>query len=205
MLACKDYQKEEIYKLVNISGCISEKLNNTVFVNEYLNLISSQNDYEYDIETKSHVIKNCHINCDGCTAKSNGDNKQNWTKCRNNYHCLQKGNCIDKCSENYFSKDKIYYECNESCKTCENNAKSCTCCIEGKYVNKSALKCEKCSPYCQTWSDGEANETQNCLNCNETSNYSILFNNNCLDNCPENLILYDNKCLDKCPNKMVVI
>ena len=200
---CKDYKQEGIYKLVNTTGCIKEKLNNTIFVNEYLNLITCHNDYKYDNESQSCVIKNCHSNCEGCYATSNGDNEQNCIKCKNINHYLENGNCVKKCSENYFSKEQNCYECDESCKTCENEAKSCTSCIEGKFLNKDASKCEKCSEYCLECFARESNESQNCKSCNETSNYTILFNNNCLDKCPENMTLYNKTCYDKCPGKLV--
>ena len=201
---CKDYKQEGIYKLVNTTGCIKEKLNNTIFINEYLNLITCHNDYKYDNESGLCVLKNCHSNCQGCYANSNGDNEQNCIKCKNIYHFLEKGNCVNKCSENYFSKEQKCYECDESCKTCENEAKKCTSCIEGKFLNKGNSKCEKCSEYCLECFARESNESQNCKNCNETSNYTILFNNNCLDKCPKNMSLYNKTCYDKCPGKLVL-
>ena len=79
---CKDFETEGIFKLINTTGCLREKIENSHYVNEYLNLIACNEYYKYDNNSKSCVPFKCHANCDLCREFSNMDDNQKCITCK---------------------------------------------------------------------------------------------------------------------------
>ena len=111
---CRDLGDGNEYKFYNQSGCLKEKPENSIYVNENLKIIDCDNNYKYE---NGKCILKCHNNCDNCTIYSIDINNQKCTSCKSGL-VLQDGNCIEKCSNNYFLNDKICQKCDESCQTC---------------------------------------------------------------------------------------
>lgn len=178
---CKDLKDEGIFKLVNTTGCLREKIENSHFVNEYLNLIACDEFYKYDSDTKSCVLSKCHSNCNLCREFSNNDDDQKCIKCKNDLF-YEQGNCKQKCSDNYYARDKTCYKCDNSCKSCRNE-NTCDTCVQGKFLNNQTFLCDDCSTFCESCSM----EENNCLSCKNISDFKFLFNHTCVDKCPENM------------------
>ena len=177
---CKDFETEGIFKLVNTTGCLREKAENSHYVNEYLNLIACNDYYKYDDNSKSCVPFKCHANCELCREFSNMDNNQKCITCKKNLF-YEEGNCKNHCSENYFTNDKTCQKCDNSCKTCQ-SANTCETCAQGKFLNNRTFLCDNCSTFCESCSIEEGN----CITCKQNSDFKYLFNHTCLEKCPEN-------------------
>ena len=134
-------------------------------------------------------------------------NSQNISKelflveCKKEYTYLENGNCVKECSANFFLENQDCQRCDESCKACEKSEKNCIKCNEGEYLKKDPLTyntCNKCSEKCETCSDGEKDGIDNCLSCKKNSTYEFLFNKNCVEKCPKDMISNENnKCIKK--------
>ena len=122
-------------------------------------------------------------------------------KCKEEYNYLENGNCVKECSDNFFLKNKDCQKCDESCKACEKSENNCIKCNEGEYLKKDPLTyntCNKCSEKCETCSDEEKNGIDNCLSCKKNSTYEFLFNKNCVEKCPKDMISNKNNiCIKK--------
>ena len=122
-------------------------------------------------------------------------------KCKTGYDYLENGNCVEKCSEGFFLKNKDCLECNASCKECDKNENNCIKCNEDEYLNinsSSHNTCNKCSEKCETCSDGQKENIDNCLTCKKNSTYEFLYNKNCIEKCPENTFPNENnECIFK--------
>ena len=107
-------------------------------------------------------------------------------KCKEGYDLFENGNCIDKCSENFFESNKICQKCDDSCLACDITKNNCTKCKSDEYLDKisSIHTCNKCSEKCDTCSGGEEDGIDNCLTCKQNSIYKFLFNKSCAENCP---------------------
>ena len=128
-LLCKDFDNNNKYKLINSSGCLPEKIENSDFVNKNLYLINCKPGYK-NINNK---CIQCHRNWDKCTESSNNDDHQQCINCKNENLFLEDGNCISQCSKHSFINDKNCENCSEICETCEKNKDNCKSCEKGKY------------------------------------------------------------------------
>ena len=101
--------------------------------------------------------------------------------CKTGFNKLENGNCVEKCSNNYFLDEEECEQCETSCKTCDKNKGNCTSCNDGEYVNRSSptYSCSKCSDNCNTCID----QDNNCLSCKNTS-YKYLYKKKCYEKCP---------------------
>ena len=104
---------------------------------------------------------------------------------------------FNACPNGYYKKFKECYECDKSCSSCRDNPNYCTSCINGKYLDELEHTCLNCSKYCETCTKFEENENHNCLSCKNSSNYKYLFNNNCVEKCPNNTSLINDECIDE--------
>ena len=192
---CKDLDINNKYKLVNSSGCLPEKIENSDFVNENLYLIECKAGYIY---INNKCLK-CHPNCEKCTESSDSDEHQQCSICKDVNYFLQDGNCVSKCSNDFFVNGKNCEKCNNLCLTCENNKDNCKTCEKGKYLdntNSDINTCKNCINECETCQKGEDGNIE-CLTCNKNSNFTILFNKTCIDKCPENMTEENFKCVIK--------
>ena len=183
---CKDFGNEYIYKLVNYSECLKEKPQNSKDINPNLNIIACIDGYKY--ENGKCASGQCNENCKECIAYSEDNNNQKCISCKDSNLFLQEGNCVKKCSDNYFVNEKKCENCDISCKSCSKNSQNCTNCKEGYYMVKTSdsNKCEKCSTNCKTCKKGEEGEIKNCDSCNQESEFKYLFNKSCVLICPNN-------------------
>ena len=181
---CKDLGDGNVYKFYNQPGCLKEKPENSIYVNEDLKIIDCDNNYKYE---NGRCIQNCHNNCDKCSMYSTDINNQKCTSCKNGELFLQEGNCVEKCSNNYFLNNKNCKKCDNSCETCDKASNNCTSCKDGKYIDKTAETyiCKNCNDNCETCEfNGD-----NCITCNQASSFKYFFNSSCYENCPKNTIL----------------
>ena len=186
---CKDIdQNNNIYKLYKYKGCINKKPVGSYYINKKINLIACEDGVEYK-DGKCGEYK-CYNNCDECTEESTDPNNQKCTSCKENF-VLYGENCIDKCPDEYFEKDKKCEKCSDSCKLCESNENHCISCNDGKYLEQN--ECKDCHKDCDTCSKGEENNKHNCLSC-KIGKY--LYIDTCYNDCPENTTKKDNKCIE---------
>jgi len=190
---CRDLNKTNPYKLINTKKCFSTPPEGTKIIDENLKLINCSDGYT--LKNDICVIKKCNIHCKACKGYSEDDNNQLCISCKNENDVLYKGNCLNNCPNGHYKKDKECYECDKSCTSCNENPNYCTSCADGKYLDESKHICLKCSEYCETCNKFEENENHNCLSCKQNSNYKYLFNNNCLEKCPNNTSLINNECI----------
>ena len=190
---CRDLNKNNPYKLINTKKCFSTPPKGTKLIDEKLKLINCSNGYI--LKNDTCIIDKCHKHCRECTDYSEDDNNQKCISCKNENYILFKGNCINDCQNGYYKKDKECYECNKTCSSCSDSPNHCTSCIDGKYLNESLHTCLKCSEYCETCTKFEENENHNCISCKKSSNYKYLFNNNCVEKCPNNTSLKNDECI----------
>jgi proprotein convertase subtilisin/kexin type 5 len=163
------------YKIINKSGCLNDKPKNTYYIDEKLKLLNyceplclncssldicyeCQDGYDLEDQKCKEKIK-CHPNCRSCINYSDKDEEQNCTACNEDkYLQIDKGNCVDKCLENYYLNETNCLQCHKNCKEC----------LQGPENDEK----------------GEINE--NCESC-ESNLYIIKakgFNKNCVSECP---------------------
>ena len=184
---CKDFGDGSEFKFYNQTGCTNKKPENSIFVNEDLKIIDCDINYKYE---NGNCILKCHDYCEKCSMYSTDINNQQCTSCKNNLY-LQKGNCVEKCSNKYFLIDKQCRKCDNSCESCDKASNNCTSCINGKYIDNSTQTylCKNCSDNCETCE----NSGDNCLTCNQALSFKYFFNSSCYENCPNNTKLSEIK------------
>ena len=197
---CKDIDKENPFKVINTTGCIKEKPENSYNVSEKLYLIACDEGYIFDNGTCKQNFT-CDDKCKTCKEEPKEGN-QNCLSCKDENDFLQEGNCIKECTDGFYDVgNKTCSKCNETCKTCEINSNNCTSCIDGKYLNNENNICINCHENCQTCKEGGTDENQNCLTCKNNVPYLINvdgYNKNCVNNCSDyNLTLKGNFCVNK--------
>ena len=190
---CKDLYEDKKFKMVNYSECLENQPINSHFINKDLYLLACNNGLDFK-DGKCGSDFECYKKCESCYGESNDDNNQKCNSCKNNY-VLQGENCVDKCLDGYFEKDKKCEICDISCKTCNSESQNCKECNIGYYF-ESDNKCRECNDICETCNDSDI-----CLSCNKTSDYKFFFNNSCYTICPENTTVQNYKCIDKNSNK----
>jgi len=172
---CKDMNNGvNKYKYINSNQCLEKMPNNSYYVNKQFYVIDCIEGYYFSNNT---CIK-CHDNCKKCIEASNNDADQKCISCKKEYF-LENENCIDNCSSGFYSEEKNCKKCSDKCKTCNINGNNCTSCDSGKYLDNNS--CEICSEIC-----GNCSDFNTCITCNKTSNFTYLYNNTCLSDCPEN-------------------
>jgi len=200
---CRDINKNNPYKLINTKKCFSTPPEGTKIIDEKLKLINCSDGYS--LKNDTCIIDKCNSHCKTCKGYSEDDNNQNCISCNNENDVLYKGNCINDCPNGYYKKDKECNECDKSCSSCSESPNYCTSCINGKYLNESLQTCLKCSVYCETCTKFEESESQNCLSCKKNSKYKYLFNNNCVEKCPNNTSLKNDECIVENNSKYILL
>ena len=158
---CKDFQINKPYKMLNYSGCLEEKIDNTYYVNEELLLISCNENYSYiDEECK---LTNCYETCEICSEKSTISTDQKCLSCKKDFPILYQNNCLKNCPEKTYQNKNTCEECQDICETCDKNG--CTNCPDGYYLNSDNHTCELCHEKCETCSAKGTDENNNCLKC----------------------------------------
>ena len=112
----------------------------------------------------------------------------------------------------YMNEDLYLVACYKGFNYYENN--DCVeKCSKGFFHEKNKHLCKKCFNNCKTCSEGEEENSIKCLSCDKNSNYTFLYNNTCIESCPENFtisknnecILIENKNKEKILSLFIVI
>lgn len=152
----------------------------------------------YFANVQNQRFEICDVPCSECTDKPN-----NCTKCN-----LEKGFfsleltpniCLDKVNDGFYLNTNLIKKCDNSCKTCKEEAKKCTICSQGFYPKidepstcLSELKDDK------YFLDTKINKWNRCPVPSETCNAD-----GSAKTCPENFFLDSEKkqCVKNCPDK----
>ena len=187
---CKNFGFNRPYKMINSQGCLDKKIENSIYVNEELLLISCKDNYTYNATTNQCEF-NCYSACETCFEKSFNSSEQKCLTCKNSVPFLYKGNFLENCPNKTYNDNNTCFDCNESCLSCDKTG--CIKCQEEFYTNKDTHTCEKCYDKCNDCSIGGNDTNNNCLNCK--NDYYLIIGgelaNNCLLNCPENTVKDD--------------
>jgi len=177
----------------------------------------------YYLDQKQNKYLICDVSCDGCTLNSLNCKKCNQSNSDDSlkYYNLvtDTGACFltsNTPTYYYFAlSDKIFNQCDISCRTCNKSASYCLTCNKNYYAiqlepSKCVLNCPEktwknfidkyCSP-CHESCKNCLDSTVNCLECND--GYFPLEDNKklCFKNCPPGYILDSvNKICKKCPS-----
>ena len=155
---------------------------------------------KYYLNITGNICKECDDNCYTCKESST-----KCTGCKNNtflegekcYNCTEckktksSTDCrCEECNEGKYLVNHQCFDCMEGCKTCITRSDLCHSCKDGYYFNE--FKCLPCYELCGTCNKG-SNDKQNqqCETCKP--NY-IIFNHNCLEQCPEGYFESENTC-----------
>jgi hypothetical protein len=158
---CKDLDNNKPYKFYNESECLSEKPENSFYLNEKLKILkycynscktcNGENKNECTTcregyKHKNGECKKCYEACDDCEEESTDKENQKCISCLNNkYLQRDKGNCIDNCLSGYYINNTFCEECNSSCLTCDkgfsDNSPHCTSCSENKLLKEDSEEC----------------------------------------------------------------
>ena len=120
---------------------------------------------------------------------------------------LEGTSCVATCQPGYTGVLRVCQQCVGNCLTCENDTSVCTSCVastylmevnntcvtscgEGLFIKAIEQKCVYCDDPCKTCT----NTSDTCLSCLT----GVLFENNCLDTCPEKYYNISGKCMP-CP------
>lgn len=109
---CKYINETHPYKIINQDFCISEKPNNTYFIDE-----------------EKKLLNYCHSSCETCF----GEKDDQCLSCKNGYMVIV-GKCSGQCSDGY------YKDSNGTCQQCDSNC--LTCVGPAKEGNNSCLSCD---------------------------------------------------------------
>ena len=183
---CKDCNIT-IWKNFSINSCDCLKCEENYYLNE--------SDC-YQCDSKCKTCFNNAKNCTSCYEKSFLYNGQ-CLECTDNCKEKESDSCkCLSCNEGYFFENYQCKKCIDNCKTCNNND-TCNSCFSG-YILENNI-CNKCNHNCKECFASSFNDTkQNCLSCkNDTK---VLYNNNCVDECPDNFYKDENKECKECNN-----
>ena len=176
---CKDSGIDKPFKMINYSGCLKEKVENSYYINEEFKIITCNDNYSfYDGECR---LSDCYETCATCTEKSTNFTEQKCLSCKNEYPILYQSNCLNECPNNTYQDDNTCKLCASICKTCDKNG--CTSCSPGYYLNTETHSCETCHEKCETCSSGGTDENNNCIICK--SKNDMYENGNCISICKE--------------------
>ena len=155
---------------IGCTDCINEKK------------CSSCSDGYYLDET----CKKCHSNCLSCHGEGDDDNN-NCKECIPGL-LLINTTCSNRCQKKQYKSGNTCHPCKKLCASCDNGSE-CKTCVDNYYLNNSI--CLQCSPGCKTCSTKGDEKNQNCTSC--LDNLYLVnggeFENNCVENCPENTFL----------------
>ena len=136
------------------------------------------------------------------------------------YKIINEATCIKEKPKNTYFYDESSYilkNCHSSCETCKNdnefgcltckdsfyfiNGKCDSNCPEHTFKNKKKNICSECDSNCKDCDNGKENNNSHCLTCYDNQYLVIAkgFDNNCVDECPNNTKSDNNtkKCLSE--------
>lgn len=142
----------------------------------------------------------CQSPCEYCTSATV------CTTCLTGFF-LFNNSCPTVCPSGYTGINRVCMVCLGNCATCTGTVNTCltckpdtylmdlnsscvTSCGTGLFIDYLDRKCVTCSPPCKTCT----NTSDTCLSCTT----GILFNNQCLNQCPEKYYVQSNQC-QLCP------
>ncbi|KAL4508008.1 hypothetical protein ABPG72_021381 [Tetrahymena utriculariae] len=161
-------------------------------------------------DTTNQTCQPCHSSCYSCDAGTSSD----CLSCSTNF--LQDRKCISICSNGFWGNSSTHTcdQCDPNCLTCEPQGPSTSClscqsplflknqsCIPdcnpiGEYGDQITRKCTLCDNTCYT-----CNQQYN-INCLSCTGSLQLYQNQCLNVCPQFYYGLNNVCQKKCPNSM---
>ena len=182
-------------------------------------------------DTKYNTTDKCHSYCKTCDEKETSLNT-NCKSCIDSVYLQYANftNCTPNCTNGYYNdsnNNKICYCPDEKCKACTleslNQSLCVSCNTERNFypiynessINNTFIDCykepigyflfnesfyEKCYKSCKFCSGFGNESNHNCIEC--LDNYKITLENNCLENCTEDIKYkyeYNNSCLESCP------
>ncbi|KAL4499147.1 hypothetical protein ABPG72_017049 [Tetrahymena utriculariae] len=164
---------------------------------------------KYFGDSTSNKCRECIDKCDECS-----DDKT-CKKCSGGYF-LHKGQCVNQCPTKFFNdtSSQQCIKCAYTCLTCfdatDNGCLTCitetfkntdnnSClyeneCPSGRYPDRNTKKCESCFSTCE---ECEGKNENQCVKCNQNR---LLYQRECLKECPSNTFKFENKCIDCDPS-----
>ena len=176
---CRDFEIGKPYKMINNTGCIASKIDNTYYINEDLKIISCNDKYSYI--NGQCLLTDCYSSCATCSIKSSDSSQQKCLSCKSEYTIFYNNNCLKKCPSKTYQEGNTCVPCKSLCASCNKNG--CTSCFSGYYLNTNTHSCEKCHSKCATCSSGGNDTNNNCLTCKNKD--EVLDNGSCLTECGE--------------------
>ncbi len=157
----------------------------------------------------SNECKTCSINSTNCLSCDN----INYIKVENENTCL----IADPIQEGYYIDNYLYKKCYSSCRTCSlggnDNINNCTTCKYNDLINTGISNSNCCTESKKYWY--LQNDNFYCIeSCPQLKPILIEETNQCVDSCssreciycqnfPNGLYMYENKCIDSCPENYV--
>ena len=157
----------------------------------------------------SNECKTCSINSTNCLSCDN----INYIKVENENTCL----IADPIQEGYYIDNYLYKKCYSSCRTCSlggnDNINNCTTCKYNDLINTGISNSNCCTESKKYWY--LQNDNFYCIeSCPQLKPILIEETNQCVDSCssreciycqnfPNGLYMYENKCLDSCPENYI--
>ena len=182
---CRDLTPSTPYKIVNQTGCLASKPNNSIEINEDLKLISCVEGFSFI--NRSCIRTDCYKSCETCSIKSYNESQQSCLTCRSDYPILFNNNCLQKCPKKYYLSENTCRECPIGCTDCINE-KKCSSCSDGYYLDETCKKCHSNCVSCH----GEGDEDNN--NCKECIPGLLLINTTCSNGCQKKQYKSGNTC-----------
>lgn len=157
-------------------------------------------------------VYECPENCISCSGP-------NQCKICDAQYRLYDGLCYSTCPVGSIDRSTYCEKCDSSCLDCSEIATNCTSCLEGfyLYMGKCYAKCpvgtfeydkeckENCplgtyskGPFCEECNISCKECADNPTKCTDCPDGKYLFNNECVDKCPERSVRDGNKCLSEC-------
>ena len=155
----------------------------------------------YGFNKKIEQKKKCIDDCKNDDEYIYELNNECFKDCPGNTIAYVEGNkCIDSCSEQQFIyNNKCYDECPSGTYKVLNTRRICLDTVPTNYYRDNNDNIYKeCYSTCKTCSQSGTNTNHNCDSCKDEFIYK--YNNNCFDNCPENLKTFEEEkiCSDGC-------
>ena len=175
--------------------------------------LKNKSDENYILKTslETYFQFKCHESCETC----NLDDVAICNECKKGYYILKSEKdeenkiCYNNITKpkNYYLKNNSYQPCDNSCSECEEEPNLCISCADNYFSLKNESenllkKCYKCDKDCLSCSDFSSENSQNCIECIDTSYFAL--NGNCVIKkyYPE-IVIKKYEMLEKIDNKMI--
>ena len=218
----KNYSPIEQTKIVGLKYELTDT-NQNFWIEVNLGKCTSTKPDQTYLNDENSTFMSCYPSCESC---SEGGDKLNHhcETCltdQSYHHILDSpSNCYletDEEVKNYYLYNDMYFKkCNESCVGCTAD-NACIKCADGYYklcsstddefcYNKTkdnefidySQKCiVVCDNDCETCDGAKDSTSTNCLSCSDP--YKILYNKNCISDCPDGYYNFEGQCVSGCP------